>query len=78
MVNQTNKPIKTYRAGSVSLSLWENELEEGVRVKAFTFQKAYKDEKEKWQNTTTLRVDDLYKLKALLERAYDDQISIED
>lgn len=68
-----NKPIKTYRAGVLSLSYWEKELESG-KAKTFSFQRSYKDKAEKWQHTQTLTVQDLPKLKVLIEEAYKEQI----
>lgn len=68
-----NKPIKTYKAGVLSLSLWENEGNEG-KMKSFTFNRSYKDKEDSWQKTQSLRVSDLPKLKILLEEAYKDLI----
>ena len=65
------KPVKTYKAGVLSLSLWENEAEEGT-FKSFTFNKSYKDKDDSWQQTQILKTTDLPKLKLLLEQAYKD------
>lgn len=70
MVENT-KPVKTYKAGVLSLSLWENEAEEGT-FKSFSFNKSYKDKEDKWQQTQILKTSDLPKLKILLDEAYKD------
>lgn len=43
---EIGKPVKTYKVGVLSLSLWENEAEEGT-FKPFTFNKSYKDKEDK-------------------------------
>lgn len=71
---ENNKPIKTYKVGVLSLSMWENESKEndGGKLKSFTFQRSYKDLNEKWQHTQLLRLSDLPKLRILIEEAYKD------
>ena len=65
-----NLPKKTYRAGNVTLSFWENE-----NNKNFTFQKAYKEEdSEEWKHTQVLNINDLPKLKLLIEEAYKEEM----
>ena len=68
-----NRPIKTYKAGVLSLSLWENEGVEG-KMKSFTFNRSYKDKEDAWQKTQSLRTSDLPKMKILLDEAYKDLI----
>lgn len=70
-----NKPIKTYRTGVLSLSLWENEVED-KKVKSFTFERSYKDDEDNWKNTKSLKVNDLPQLVVLLDKAYRDEIVI--
>jgi len=71
---EINKPAKTYKAGVLSLTLWENKSSEGEILKSFTIQRSYKDKDEKWQHTTNLRTSDLPKLNLLLAEAYKEQI----
>lgn len=63
---ENKKPLKNYKAGALSLSVWENE----GGMKSVTFNRAYKDKSEKWQHTQNLRLDDLVKLKFLFDEAY--------
>ena len=68
---EKNKPIKTYKVGLLSLVLWENKLEDNKKFYTFTFQRSFKDEKENvWKQTQTLNVNELPKLKILIEEAY--------
>lgn len=70
-----NKPVKTYKAGVISLSVWENLSEDNSSVlKSFSFQRSYKDKDENWQHTSTLRVNDIPKLLYLLNLAYGESI----
>jgi hypothetical protein len=84
---ESNKPIKIYKAGVLSLNVWENELSEETikmdknkqnevsrKIKSFSFQRSYKDKEDNWAQTQNLRTSDLPKLRILLEEAYKDQI----
>lgn len=73
---ENNKPLKIYKAGAISLSLWENETKDG-NFKSFTLSRAYKDKDDNWQHTQSLKVADLPKLKVLLDQAYTDHIFTE-
>lgn len=71
--NTNNKPVKTYKAGLVSLSLWENETKEG-KAKSFTFKRAYQNLDGSWADTSSLKMSDLPKLRALIDEAYKENI----
>ncbi len=71
------KPIKTLRIGTISLSAWENQGEENKVFHTFTFQRSYKDKDENWKQTQQLRLEDLPKLKILMEEMYK-QISLKE
>ena len=65
-----NLPKKTYRAGNISLSLWEND-----NNKSYSFQKVYKEENSnQWKQTQVLNLNDLPKLKMLVEEAYKEDL----
>jgi hypothetical protein len=67
---ETKKPNKIYKAGNLSLFLWENE-----KGKSFSFQKSYKEEgSDEWKNTQTLNLNDLPKLKLIIEEAYKNNV----
>ncbi len=70
---EKNKPVKTYRAGVISLNVWENEFK-SEKIKSYSFQRSYKDKSDVWQHTQNLRIGDLPKLMVLLEEAYKDQV----
>ena len=68
---ENQKPVKTYKAGVLSLSMWENEAKEGY-IKSFSFQRSYKDDEGNWQHTQSMRVQDLPRMRLLVEEAYKD------
>ena len=68
-----NKPVKTYKAKNLSVSVWENKGENETIVKSFSFQKSYKDANDEWRHTQNLFVNELPLLKTLLEQAYKDE-----
>lgn len=70
---ENKKPIKNYKAGTLTLSMWENESENG-KLTSFTIQRSYKDKEDNWQHTSNLRTQDLPKLQILIQKAYQEQI----
>lgn len=73
-MEQTNKPIRVYKAKAITLSVWENEGENDKKFNSITFQRSYLDKDEQWQHTQSLHVSDLPILKVLLDEAYKDSI----
>lgn len=69
-----NKPIKKFKAKNLSLSMWENKVENGNSMFNFSFQKSYKDAQDNWQHTQNLQLQDLPLLQSLLNRAYTQEI----
>jgi hypothetical protein len=65
------KPIKKYKLGLISLSAWKQTSNDKTFY-TFSFQRSYKDKEDNWQQTQQLRLEDLPKLKLLLEEAYKD------
>ncbi len=76
-MENSKKPLKTYKAKELQLSVWENKTEEGDTFKKISFQRSYKDKDDNWQSTQTLRIKDLPKLNILIIKAYNDEILIE-
>lgn len=75
-MQENKKPTKTYKAGLLDLSLWENEGKEGI-MKSFTFQRSYQDTEGKWNHTQSIKTTDIPKLIVLLQKAYSEMILIE-
>lgn len=47
-----NKPIKTYRDGSVQASIWQRNSDKGVFY-SVEITRSYKDKSGNWQNATS-------------------------
>jgi hypothetical protein len=72
-MGQPNKPVKKFKAGAVSLTVWENKAvkdNKEVVYNTFSPQRAYKDKAGEWQNTTQLRTSDLPLLVLCLNEAF--------
>lgn len=76
---ESNKPIQVYRAGVVSVSIFENtnQDKEGkdFTTKSFAVQRAYtKDEGKTWEHTNSFKLNDVPKLISMLQKAYEEQV----
>lgn len=78
MNNTTNQPVnhpaKHIRFGGIRVTLWKDERK-GPTGQSFdswsaTIDRAYKDAKGVWQNTGSLRENDIPKAIAALQKAY--------
>jgi len=73
---EKNKPKNTYRAGSITATIWENKAKnkEGKEYTYLTvnIERSYKDKEEKWQKTNSMRTNDLPKARLVLEKAYEE------
>jgi len=70
MAEEKKKAPEHIRAGVLSLSIWTNKGEMGT-YKTFSLQRGYQDKDKNWQNTESLRGQDLLPLAELLRKAYD-------
>lgn len=67
------KPIKKFRAGLITATIWENEItvkEELQKVKSIVIERSYKDDKDEWRTTTSYNVNDLPKVELVTKQAY--------
>ena len=70
-----NKPIRTFRAGAIKASVFENQtLVKGVETKIYNVivSKAYKDKDDNWKSTNSFSVfSELPKVILVLQKAYE-------
>ena len=70
-----NFPEKKFRAGAISATIWANKGQkvngQETEYKTISVERAYTDKEGKWQSTNTFRVNDLPKLNAILQRAFE-------
>lgn len=68
------KPVKTFRAGNCSASIFENEIEkdgEKIKIPKVVLEVGYKDEDGKWQKTNSLDLNEVPKVILILGKAYE-------
>ena len=70
------EPNKKIQLGNIQVAQWikEGKNTEGKEYKmsTYTFQKSYKDDKDEWQNTQVLNLNDIPKLISALTEMYDE------
>ena len=71
-----NKPEKKFRAGAISATVWLNQGQskktgETTNYRTISLQRGYKDKNDQWQNTGTMRVNDLPRAALVLKQAYE-------
>ena len=73
--NMGNQPEKKFRAGSISATVWLNQglgkSGEATHWRTISLQRGYKDKNEQWQNTSSMRVNDLPRAALVLQQAYE-------
>ncbi len=68
------QPEITFRHGSCSASVFENEYNRGsdsFNVRSVSFQRSFRDKQGEWQRSSTLRVNDIPKAILVLNKAYE-------
>jgi len=76
--NGKNMPVKKFRAGGVSVAIWENINEvNGQKVPRLsaTMERRYKDKNGEWKSTGSLQPNDVAKAIHVLAKAYDYMVS---
>lgn len=66
-------PAAKFRAGAVCATIWRNEKEKDGKSFAFhsiSLERGYKDKGGEWQNTGSLRINDLPRASLVLSEAY--------
>jgi len=78
MPEEKKQPEIKERAGAISVTVWKNvhKTSEGVEFDNYSFnvERGYKDKDGKWQSTTALRLNDVPKAIALLQKTYNEAI----
>ena len=73
--NAGNQPEKKFSTGAISATIWKNsgvsKTGEPTEYRTVQVQRVYKDKNDQWQNTSSLRVNDLPKASLVLNKAYE-------
>ncbi|MDE2998587.1 MAG: hypothetical protein OXU79_05840 [Gemmatimonadota bacterium] len=68
------QPEITFRHGSCSASVFENEYNRGkesFNVRTVSFQRSYRDKEGEWHRSSSLKVNDIPKAILVLNKAYE-------
>ena len=75
MNQQNNQPIKKFRVGGITASVWRNEETQpdgNILVKhSVQIQKRYRDKEGNWQDSNSYFANDLPKLQLVVAKAYE-------
>ncbi|MGM5480003.1 MAG: hypothetical protein ACQESC_00920 [Nanobdellota archaeon] len=70
-----NSPEKKFRAGPVTATIWVNEVKtkegESRSFRTISLERSYKDKEGNWNNTSSLRVNDLPRATLVLNKAFE-------
>jgi len=73
MENKENKPVKKFRSGQVTATIWENLIKDKDGKEKFiqsaTLEKSYTDKDGNWKTTSNLGASDLNKALLVLQKA---------
>lgn len=72
---EKNAPEKKFRASPVAATVWANEAKtkegEATMFRTISLERSYRDKDGVWQNTSSMRVNDLPKAILVLQKAYE-------
>lgn len=71
----TNKPHYKCKCGNVQGTVWENKtVKDGneISILSVSIQRGYKDKEGNWKNTTSFQLNDIPKVRSVLQRIYED------
>ena len=72
---EKQNPRKTFRAGSVRASIWDNEVKlangEAVNMPKICVERRYKNEQGEWHSSNHFNINELAKLQAVIRAAFD-------
>lgn len=71
---ENNKPEMKYRAGGVIATIWKNQAEikgKTMEYSSVTIERRYKDKKDEWQSTNSMKLNDLPKAILVMQKAYE-------
>ena len=82
MIQKENKPVKKFRAGAISASIWENsdpQPDGTIRIQySITFQKRYRDKEGEWNDSDSYFPNDIARLHLVTQKAFEYIILKED
>lgn len=70
MTDSKNKPIDQLRDGNLTVAIWANDSEHGIRY-SVELTRSYTDKEEKWHTTNSLSNGEILRGSRLLALAHD-------
>jgi len=74
-VSAKNMPEMKFRAGAVCATVWQNTGQnkdgEETQYNTISIERSYKDKKDEWQSTNSMRINDLPRASLVLKKAYE-------
>jgi len=74
MAEEKNKPLKKFRAGSITATIWNNTFDKDGKTQTYqtvSFERSYKDKEGNWKTTNSLHIGDLPKGVLVLNKAFE-------
>lgn len=78
-MSNENQPAAKLRDGAITVTIWRNEHTQSDETKVHysaVLSRSYKDKNDEWQNTDQLSSRELLKASRLLEKAYDEILTL--
>lgn len=69
-MKEPKSPIAKFSAGSIQVSVWQNETKEGNAFHSVSIQKNYKVG-EQWKSTNSMKLNEIPKAILALQKAYE-------
>ncbi len=69
-----SRPVKKFKAGAISCSVWRNEVAKGDRafdVFSVQIDRRYRDQNDQWKSTTSFKLNDLPRVSMLAGKAFE-------
>ena len=70
-----NVPEMKFRAGAICATIWQNTGQgkdgESNIYNTISLERSYKDKNDEWQNTKSLRINDLPRASLVMKKAYE-------
>ncbi len=69
-MTQKNEPVKKVRFGLIEVAIWKNEGKDKRPFYSTSLSRSYKDDKDKWQQTSSLSGNELLVAAQALQEAF--------
>jgi len=69
-MSDKKEPAAKFRDRGLTVTVWENDTEDGKTYYSANLTKSYKDSSDNWKETTSLNADDMLRAANLLQQAY--------